>query len=85
MIQGYVGHTRETFKEVELELILVARRRWQMGGTRYNARGVDENGNVGNFVECEQLIFKHVYKEEYNRVYVYSFTEIRGSIPFYWR
>jgi len=31
-----------------------------MGGTRYNARGVDEEGNAANSVETEQLVFKQV-------------------------
>jgi len=34
-------------------LILIARRRWQMGGTRYNSRGIDEDGNTANCVESE--------------------------------
>jgi len=45
-----------------------------MGGTRYNARGIDEAGNCANCVELEQLVFKHVYKEQYNRIYTYSFS-----------
>lgn len=32
-----------------------------MGGTRYNARGVDEEGNSANCIESEQIVFKHVY------------------------
>lgn len=27
-----------------------------MGGTRFNARGIDENGNASNFVESEVSI-----------------------------
>lgn len=45
-------------------MLLIARRRWAMGGTRYNARGIDEKGNCANFVETEQLIFKHVTKDK---------------------
>lgn len=56
-----------------------------MGGTRYNARGIDEGGNAANCVESEQLVFKHVNKEQYHRIYTYSFTQIRGSMPFFWR
>jgi hypothetical protein len=37
----------------EIELLLIGRRRWKMGGTRYNARGVDEEGNAANTVETE--------------------------------
>jgi hypothetical protein len=27
-----------------------------MGGTRFNARGVDDSGNAGNFVETETIL-----------------------------
>ena len=50
MIQGYVGHSKPT---MDIDLVLISRRRWLMGGTRYNARGIDDEGNVANFVECE--------------------------------
>ncbi len=53
MIQGYVGHRREAFNESDIELLLIVRRRWLMGGTRYNARGIDEKGNCANCVESE--------------------------------
>jgi len=31
----------------------MGRRRWLMGGTRYNSRGIDEDGNAANCVETE--------------------------------
>ena len=51
-----------------MNLVLISRRRFEMGGTRFNARGVDENGNTANFVETEMiveynsksLIFSHI-------------------------
>jgi hypothetical protein len=36
-----------------MELILIKRRRWKMGGTRLNSRGIDEEGNSSNCVESE--------------------------------
>ena len=27
-----------------------------MAGTRFNARGLDDEGNVANFVETEQIV-----------------------------
>lgn len=48
-----------------------------MGGTRYNARGLDDEGNVANFVETEQILY---YKN-----YIFSFTQIRGSVPVFWQ
>jgi hypothetical protein len=57
-------------------MILFSRRSRFRAGTRYKKRGVDEAGNVGNYVETEQ-IFK------YNK-HVVSFVQVRGSIPIFW-
>jgi phosphatidylinositol-bisphosphatase len=45
-------------------------------GTRYNSRGVNDDGNVANFVETEQII---VYGD-----IIASFLQIRGSVPIFW-
>ena len=37
--------------------MLVARRRWRMGGTRYHARGLDDDGNAANHTELEQIVY----------------------------
>jgi hypothetical protein len=47
-----------------------------MGGTRYNSRGINPSGFVGNFVETEQIM--DLTQK------VYSYIQIRGSIPFFW-
>jgi len=47
-----------------------------LGGTRYNSRGVDNNGFVANYVETEQIF------ETSNNII--SFLQLRGSLPFYW-
>lgn len=36
--------------------VLISRRRFEMAGTRFNARGVDEDGNTANFVETEMIL-----------------------------
>ena len=60
-----------------LDLILISRRSCRRGGTRYNARGIDDEGQVANFVETEQLTY-------INRQRVLSFVQIRGSVPVFW-
>lgn len=40
----------------EANLILISRRRFEMAGTRFNARGIDEEGNPANFVETEMIV-----------------------------
>jgi hypothetical protein len=40
---------------VEFRIFLLSRRSLYRLGTRFKRRGVDENGNVANFVETEQV------------------------------
>ncbi|KAJ3114539.1 Phosphatidylinositide phosphatase SAC1, partial [Nowakowskiella sp. JEL0407] len=58
---------------------LLSRRSRHRAGTRYNSRGVNDEGHVSNFVETEQLIFDHSSGQES------SYVQTRGSIPLYWR
>jgi hypothetical protein len=53
LIQGYIEYQSTIFDGKELELVLISRRRYEMAGTRYNARGLDDEGNVANYVESE--------------------------------
>lgn len=59
-------------------LTIISKQSWKRAGTRFNARGIDDNGNVANFVETE-MIYNNATKSE-----VYSFTQIRGSVPAFW-
>uniref|UniRef100_W8BM43 Phosphatidylinositol-3-phosphatase SAC1 n=1 Tax=Ceratitis capitata TaxID=7213 RepID=W8BM43_CERCA len=56
---------------------IISRRSIHRAGTRFFARGIDETGNVANFVETEQIV-------EYNGQRI-SFVQTRGSMPFFWR
>lgn len=77
VIQGYVGIKEFEGKGGKGQVVLISRRRHAKAGLRYIARGVDEAGNVANFVETEQM----VYKEKL----VSSFVQIRGSVPLFWQ
>ena len=56
---------------------VLSRRSTKRAGTRFFRRGCDFDGNVANFVETEQLV-EH-------RDTLFSFVQIRGSIPFFWK
>ncbi|KAI7860524.1 SacI homology domain-containing protein [Circinella umbellata] len=49
-------------------------------GMRYQRRGVNEQGQVANFVETEQIIIFNRDEEPH----VASFVQTRGSIPIFW-
>lgn len=57
-------------------MLLISRRRMERGGARFFCRGIDDQGNCGNFVESE-IIFN------YNSL-ILSFVQIRASIPLFW-
>jgi len=58
---------------------IISRRSRFRVGTRYNRRGVDDDGNVANYVETEQYIYLESSKN------IYSYVQTRGSIPLYWQ
>ncbi|XP_072565473.1 phosphatidylinositide phosphatase SAC2 isoform X2 [Paramormyrops kingsleyae] len=55
---------------------IISRRSRHRAGMRYKRRGVDDDGNVANYVETEQLIHVHNH--------TLSFVQTRGSVPVYW-
>ncbi len=56
---------------------LISRRSRHRVGTRFFARGCDEQGRVANFVETEQIV------EDASGA-VTSFVQTRGSMPMFW-
>lgn len=73
-----------TFSEIlsssqDFTLTLISRRSTRRAGLRYLRRGVDDAGNVANSVETEQL----VATPNWDRVF--SFVQIRGSIPLFFQ
>lgn len=57
LIQGFFGTYSCKIEENRLDFYLITRRSNKRAGTRYNARGIDDDGNVANFCETEQMIF----------------------------
>ncbi|BHF57749.1 Synaptojanin-1 [Sparganum proliferum] len=55
---------------------LVSRISTQHPGTRFNARGVNDDGDVANFVETEQFVYWN------NQVA--SHVQLRGTVPLFW-
>ena len=77
IICGY-ARLRKIYLGVSTATIaLISRLSIDRVGTRFKTRGVDDRGHVANFVETEQIII-------FENGVVSSFTQIRGSIPFFW-
>lgn len=72
---AHVSQGRQAFL-----ITLISRRSIMRPGLRYLRRGVDDNGNTANSVETEQILSKPAWRASDK---VFSFTQIRGSIPLY--
>ncbi|KAG9002050.1 inositol polyphosphate 5-phosphatase [Tulasnella sp. JGI-2019a] len=55
---------------------LISRLGWKKAGTRFNTRGVDDEGNVANFVESETIFSTDTA--------TFSYVQVRGSVPLFW-
>lgn len=75
VIRGFAKTVKLSAKD---SITIVSKQSWKRAGTRYNARGIDDLGNVANFVETE-FIFNQALNNQ-----VFSFTQIRGSVPTFW-
>lgn len=82
MIYGYVKIVDTVFHSSPITMGLITRRSIYRSGTRYFCRGIDENGNVGNYNETEQILLtQSVSGDGYE---LFSFLQTRGSVPVQW-
>ncbi|CAE6454924.1 unnamed protein product [Rhizoctonia solani] len=82
-IQGYVGlhsiplpASPRSGGPAIATIGMISRLGWKRAGTRFNTRGVDDDGNVANFVETETLFATNDAS--------WSYVQVRGSIPLFW-
>ncbi|KAH6581761.1 hypothetical protein BASA60_002254 [Batrachochytrium salamandrivorans] len=76
IIQGFFGLDNVVSKSGKWQLGIISRLGCNRAGTRFNARGINDDGHVSNFVETEFLMINAKYKT--------SFLQIRGSVPVFW-
>ncbi|KAG5983655.1 hypothetical protein E4U55_007579 [Claviceps digitariae] len=56
---------------------LISRLSCRRAGTRFNSRGIDDDGNVANFVETETIFYSPAGT-------LFSYVQVRGSVPVFW-
>lgn len=76
VIRGFAKTTR--LNRLGDSITIISKQSWKRAGTRFNVRGIDDSGNVANFVESE-FIYNHASKNS-----IFSFIQIRGSVPAFW-
>lgn len=67
-------HVRTNFPSM---LTIISRQSSRRAGTRFNSRGIDDDGNVANFVETETILW-------ISPGIVFSYVQVRGSVPIFW-
>jgi hypothetical protein len=72
LIRGFVGIDQPN------GMALISRCGKGHAGTRFNARGVNDDGHVANFVETESIILAD------DGSTLSSFVQVRGSVPVFW-
>ncbi|UKJ87949.2 phosphoinositide 5-phosphatase [Theileria orientalis] len=77
VIQGYVGYGSNDLNSENVETLIIGRRSIKRSGTRFVSRGIDSDGNVGNFV-CSEVRLR-IGSGRW-----YSHTQVRGSVPVFW-
>jgi endonuclease/exonuclease/phosphatase family metal-dependent hydrolase len=68
---------RRTISNQPSTLTVISRLSSRRTGTRFNSRGVDDDGNVANFVESETIFWSP-------SGVCFSYIQIRGSVPVFW-
>jgi hypothetical protein len=58
-------------------MTLISRLSCRRAGTRFNSRGIDDDGNVANFVETETIYWTP-------SGVCFSYVQVRGSVPIFW-
>ncbi|KAF4874580.1 Inositol-1,4,5-trisphosphate 5-phosphatase 1 [Colletotrichum siamense] len=58
-------------------LTVISRLSSRRAGTRFNSRGIDDDGNVANFVETETMYWSPGGT-------LFSYAQVRGSVPLFW-
>lgn len=76
VIRGFAETVITYIRDWKVSMTIVSKQSWKRAGTRYNVRGINDEGYVANFVETEYIM--------YSNEYCYSYTQVRGSVPIFW-
>lgn len=75
-ISGFVRIDDINIYGEKAKVALISRLSCRRAGTRFNTRGIDDDGNAANNAETEMLM--------YVKGMCYSHVSIRGSVPLFW-
>jgi hypothetical protein len=70
---------RQKASHLPATITVISRLSSRRAGTRFNSRGIDDNGNVANFVETETIFYCPA-----PNALCFSYVQVRGSVPVFW-
>ncbi|CCK71986.1 phosphatidylinositol-3-/phosphoinositide 5-phosphatase INP52 KNAG_0I02010 [Huiozyma naganishii CBS 8797] len=76
VIRGFAETFVTFIKRWKVSQTVISKQSWKRAGTRFNMRGINDEGYVANFVETEFIM--------YSSEYCYAYTQVRGSVPVFW-
>lgn len=77
LIRGFASTVAIEVDEIPGTLTVLSKQSWLRAGTRFNSRGIDDDGNVANFVESETILWLKNGQQ-------FGFVQLRGSVPLFW-
>lgn len=83
VIQGFCGSSPISTgswsdgRPEQASLSMISRLSWKRAGARFRTRGIDDDGQVANFVETELILALESV--------TMSYVQIRGSVPLFWQ
>ena len=76
IICGFIDILNLEVNNNQLDIFLITRRSKNNAGTRFNTRGINDDGNAANFCETELILI-------YDNSLLFSFSQLRGSAPIF--
>lgn len=74
--KGFFGFTSKNVSSIKYDIGVYTRIGKKKAGTRFNSRGLDDEGNVSIFGETEIIISTETF--------TFSYVILRGSVPVFW-
>lgn len=88
IIPSYAVPRQKGDRAASASLTLISRLSCKRAGTRFNSRGIDDDGNVANFVETETIYWSSLVATSNTPAkqsgVCFSYVQVRGSVPLFW-
>ncbi len=79
VIRGFAETiTTRVANSMGCRITIISKQSCRKAGTRYNSRGINDEGHVANFVESEIIV--NIPETDLCA----SYTQVRGSVPLFW-